>query len=62
MNNSTINSIIILNRALDEVFEENQSFCLDNETERNMLRGLVVGTFTKLIIEGQEKTDETTIS
>ncbi len=53
----TVTSILTLDKALEEVFEEYQSLCLDNEDERYLLRGLIIGTFSRLTRE-QEKNNE----
>ena len=50
--------LVILDGALKKVFEKNQSLCLDNEFERNLLRNLVVGTFAKLTKENEEQSNE----
>lgn len=52
--------MIILIKTLHEVLEKHQSLCLDNESERALLTGLIVGAFSRLTIENQEKTNEPT--
>jgi len=48
----------ILNKTLDEVFEEYQSLCLDNSGERAFLKGLILGTFFRLNHEEMEKNND----
>ena len=45
--------IKILQKSIDEVFENNQSLCLDNANERAFLKGLIVGTFFRLTKESE---------
>ncbi len=52
--------ITILCKALDEVFEKHQSLCLDNENEREFLKGSILGTFSRLIEKNEGKTNEPT--
>ena len=48
----------ILYKALDEVFEKHQSLCLDDASERALLKGLIIGTFFILQKEDEDSNNE----
>lgn len=54
-----VNHIKTLKKSIDEVFENNQSLCLDNADERAFLKGLIMGTFFRLTEESEVENENT---
>ena len=55
-----VDHIEILDKALAEVFDKHstQVLCLDNDSERSFLKGMILGTFFRLKQKTLEKNNE----